>query len=283
MVMMQSPNLDTPKSASPLKSTPCSPPNQTKTKHVIDTQTIKFEPIVLERPQPTKYGGTLLGNQHEKYDFDIKSLPLTYPKDVSDIDANTKFSLERLKQLSNRSLYNRHSLSDDSNESLRYPVGAKINESSPKTKGSENDIVPSVNSSHNRKIGGCPFPTIFTNNPSDMDIGRLKLARNKTNGKEFTDFRFRIQLGEIHSDYAHSDTSEELVVDERSESLPTGDSTTVCCIMFERKLNKSLITCVWSLKCENNVYRNSRYFHTENFFLCTFYCSVNGILISNYL
>lgn len=235
MVMMQSPNLDTPKPASPLNSTPCSPSNQIKTKHIIDTRPIKFEPIVLERPQPTKYDANLLGNHNENDDLDIKSRPLTYPKDMSDIDANTKFSLERLKQLSNRSLYNRHSPSDDSNESPKYPVGAKINESSPKGKNSENDIDPSVNLSHNRTIVGCPFPNIFTNNPSDMDIERLKLARSMTNGKEFTDFGFRIQLGEFHSDYAHSDTSEELVVDERSESLPTGDSTTVCCTVFIKK------------------------------------------------
>ncbi|XP_055315671.1 homeobox protein slou-like isoform X4 [Sitodiplosis mosellana] len=176
MVMMQSPNSDTPKSVSPLNSNPSSPTGQphTKTSTIVDKKLIKFEPIVLERPQPTKFDGILLGNFHDKDDIDMKNRPLTYPKDMSDIDANTKFSLERLKQLSNRSLYNRHSPSDDSNQSPKYPIGAKLNDSSPK--------------------------------------------------------------GEFHSDYAQSDTSEELVVDERTDTMPTRDTTTACPVDLTRTI-----------------------------------------------
>lgn len=239
--MMQSPNSDTPKSASPLHSTPCSPINAHAKAAAIDQQLIKFEPIVIERPQPTKFDGLLLaGFHHDKDDTgDLKNRPLTYPKDLCDIEANTKFSLERLKQLSHRTLYTRQSPSDDSNHSPKYPVGAKLNDASPKgKKAADHDPNPS-NASLNHKslhVGAAAtaaaaaamLPTHYAGAPIDMDIERLKLARHMTNGKEFTDFGFRIQLGEFHSDYAHSDTSEELVVDERSEIMPLRDATTVC-------------------------------------------------------
>lgn len=229
---MQSPNSDTPKSVSPINSNPNSPTGQHLKTNAIDKKLMKFEPIVLERPQPTKFDGILLGNFHDKDDIDMKNRPLTYPKDMSDIDANTKFSLERLKQLSNRTLYNRHSPSDDSNQSPKYPIAAKLSDSSPKGKGTESDLNPSiVNPNHKTLVGCHSFPTIYANNSVDMDIERLKLARCMTNGKEFTDFGFRIQLGEFHSDYAHSDTSEELVVDERTDSMPTRDTTTVSHIL----------------------------------------------------
>lgn len=227
MVMMQSPNSDTPNSVSPLNSNPNSPTGQHTKSSSLDKKLIKFEPIILERPQPTKFDGILLGNFHDKDDIDIKNRPLTYPKDMTDIDANTKFSLERLKQLSNRTLYNRHSPSDDSNQSPKYPIGAKLNDSSPKGKRNESDLNSSVNPNHKYLVGCQPFPTIYASNSLDMDIERLKLDRCMTNGKEFTDFGFRIQLGEFHSDYAQSDTSEELVVDERNDAMPTRDTTTV--------------------------------------------------------
>lgn len=233
MVMMQSPNSDTPKSASPLNSTPCSPINpHAKTTSIDQQLAIKFEPIVIERPQPTKFDGLLLGSfHHDKDDTDMKNRPLTYPKDMCDIDANTKFSLERLKQLSNRTLYNRQSPSDDSNHSPKYPIGTKINDNtSPRGKKPEHDLNPSnVNLNHKALHIGAGAATILPTQPYpiDMDIERLKLARHVANGKEFTDFGFRIQLSEFHSDYAQSDTSEELVVDEKSEMLPLRDSTTV--------------------------------------------------------
>lgn len=259
--MMQSPNSDTPKSASPLNSTPCSPLNAHAKATAIDQQLIKFEPIVIERPQPTKFDGLLLaGFHHDKDDAvaaaaaaaaagDLKNRPLTYPKDLCDIEANTKFSLERLKQLSHRTLYTRQSPSDESNQSPKYPIGAKLNENiSPKGKKSADHEPNPSNAAQNHKslhvgaavtaaaAAAAMLPAHYAGMPIDMDIERLKLARHMTNGKEFTDFGFRIQLGEFHSDYAHSDTSEELVVDERSEIFPLRDATTVrdyCFVCFE--------------------------------------------------
>lgn len=244
MVMMQSPNSDTPQSASPLNSTPCSPngnqqPQQQQTKttasNAHDTPLLKFEPIILERPQPTKFDGAhLLANFHDKDDIDIKNRPITYPKDIADIDANTKFSLERLKQLSNRTLYNRQSPSDDSNQSPKYTNGTKFNSdlsTTPPKKCVDTDTNQSsllLNPYQKTTVVGCH--QFYANHPTDMDLERLKLARSMTNGKDFSDFGFRIHLGDLHSDYAHSDTSEELIVDEKND-LPSRDTSTVCLIM----------------------------------------------------
>ncbi|CRL06385.1 CLUMA_CG018950, isoform A [Clunio marinus] len=66
------------------------------------------------------------------------------------------------------------------------------------------------------------------NNPSDLDIERIKLARTLTNGKELSDFGFRIQLGGLSTGYSHSDThsdSEELNVDGNEDSSHDGNST----------------------------------------------------------
>lgn len=69
-------------------------------------------------------------------------------------------------------------------------------------------------------------------NPNDLDIERIKLARTLSNGKELSDFGFRIQLGGLSTTYAHSDThsdSEELNVDGNEDSSQDGNS--VSCVI----------------------------------------------------
>jgi hypothetical protein len=59
------------------------------------------------------------------------------------------------------------------------------------------------------------------NNNNEVDIERIKLARTLSNGKELSDFGFRIQLGGLTTNYAHSEThsdSEELNVDGNEDS-----------------------------------------------------------------
>ncbi|CAO1424388.1 unnamed protein product [Diamesa tonsa] len=63
------------------------------------------------------------------------------------------------------------------------------------------------------------------NNNNELDIERIKLARTLSNGKELSDFGFRIQLGGLTSNYAHSDISEELNVDGNEDSSQDGHST----------------------------------------------------------
>ncbi len=62
------------------------------------------------------------------------------------------------------------------------------------------------------------------NDSSDLDIERIKFARSLTNGKELSDFGFRIQLGGLTTNYAHSETSEELNVDGNEDSSQDGHS-----------------------------------------------------------
>lgn len=59
------------------------------------------------------------------------------------------------------------------------------------------------------------------NNQNELDIERIKLARTLSNGKELSDFGFRIQLGGLTASYAHSEAhsdSEELNVDGNEDS-----------------------------------------------------------------
>lgn len=252
MVMMQSPISDVPQPASPTcNSNPCSPKmNSLNINATISDNTNKyhkFDPIRLERPQPTKFDGILLARFQEQHDdnysIDIKNRSLLFPKDIADIETNGKFSIERLKQLTDHSI-NRLSPCDDSNQSSKYSVDQKYGDLSnlSPTKGcgggggaGEMDVsnlhhAALVNNSHQQQQQSLPFPIKYSTNPSQLDIERIKLARTISHGKELSNFGFRIQLGGLHttSGYAGSDTSEELVVDGNDETL-SQDTPTVCC------------------------------------------------------
>ncbi|XP_053698413.1 homeobox protein slou [Sabethes cyaneus] len=73
--------------------------------------------------------------------------------------------------------------------------------------------------------------------PADLDIERFKIARSITNGKELSDFGFRIQLGGLSSNYARSDTSEELIVDGNEDS--SHDATSGCPVDLTRSIDSS--------------------------------------------
>lgn len=220
--MMQSPVSDIPQPTSPRSSTPNSLNNNNKNLNGLDSKFHKFEPIRLERPQPTKFDGILLTRFHEHDDNnDMKNRPLIYPKDMSDLETtNAKFSIERLKQLTNHNI-NRLSPSEDSNQSSKYSHENKFNLSPRKC------LEMDTNLHQNNQLGHHQFPIKFaTGNPTELDIERFKLARSMTNGKELSDFGFRIQLGGLQPNYARSDTSEELVVDGNDEAL-SQDAATV--------------------------------------------------------
>lgn len=235
MVMMQSSVSDIPQPASPHSPTPNSPNNSNKNNNVVESPFPKFETIRLERPQATKFDGILLARFAEQdSDAEVKNRPLIYPKDLSELESNSKFAIERLKQLTNNSM-NRSSPSDDSNQSVKYTHENKLNNLSPQ-KSVEIDTSASNPHHINNQLAYHQFPIKYPTNPVDMDIERLKLARSMTNGKELSDFGFRIQLGGFQSNYAHSDTSEELVVDENNDmSSQEQDPTTVS--EFQLKCN----------------------------------------------
>lgn len=240
MVMMQSPISDIPQPASPCSSNPGSPKMNNNTN---ESKYHKYESIRLERPQPTTiFDGLLLArfHEHDENINDIKNRPLMFPKDTSDMDSHAKYSIERLKQLTDHSI-NRLSPSEDSNTSMKYTLDQKYSNLSPtSTKGCgggagslgignnnnnnnggvgvENDTNNLHHHHNNSQLSHHHFPIKYPSNTSQLDIERIKLSRTITNGKDLSDFGFRIQLGGLHTNYARSDTSEELVVDGNDEN-----------------------------------------------------------------
>lgn len=69
-----------------------------------------------------------------------------------------------------------------------------------------------------------PFGLKYLASHPEFDLERFKFARAMSNGKDLSDFGFRIQLGVLQSNYARSDTSEELNVDGNDDSSQDGNS-----------------------------------------------------------
>lgn len=244
---MQSPISDIPQPTSPRSSAPNSPNNNnnaTKSMNMTDSKFHKFESIRLERPQPTKFDGILLARfQQEHDDNDLKNHPLIYPKDAVELEANAKFSIERLKQLTGHAaINNRLSPSEDSNQSSKYSHETKYNLSP--NKGVEMDLNLHQMNQNTSHVGvkfaaaaaAVAAATTTIGNVNDIvDLERFKLARTLSNGKELSDFGFRIQLSGLNTNYARSDTSEELVVDGNDDaSSQGGGGTATVCIYFDK-------------------------------------------------
>lgn len=213
MVMMQSPVSDIPQPATSPGGNSSNPGSPKTNNNIGDTVSKfhKYEPIRLERPQPTKFDGILLARfqEHDDLTGDLKNRPIIYPKDEMDSSAN--FSIERLKQLTNHSISRLSPCEDSSNQSSKYSIDPKYENHSP-IKNNPNEMASIV-------VNHPQFPIKYSATPSQLDIERLKLARTITNGKDLSDFGFRIQLGGLSTNYARSDTSEELVVDGNDETL----------------------------------------------------------------
>lgn len=221
MVMMQSPISDgQPNSPS---SVPTSP-KYINNNHLQENGFKKFEPIRLERQN-----GSLLMARFQEYSSDENKIEMKnkYPahKDQpiftkDDPEYEPKFSIERLKQLTDHSI-SRLSPSDvDSNQSGKYSIDHSLKYNNGlSTAVNNSDIENHVNHQNHQ------LPIKYPLNPCDLDLDRLKLARTLTNGKELSDFGFRIQLGGLAANYARSDTSEELVVDGNDDSCSQDTAT----------------------------------------------------------
>lgn len=194
---------------------------------------------------------------------------ILYPK-VNEREVNepsAKFSIERLKQLAdqrlspsnieNSSLPNNKIFSID--HSVKYQNNSSLIASTGITTMTLNaELLQSQISSHhsafanhhphhlnilnhnnhlnNLKYGLIPsvgnVGLANNKNPSDLEIERIKLARTLSNGKELSDFGFRIQLGGLSTNYSPSEThsdSEELNVDGNEDSSQDGNS--VSCVI----------------------------------------------------
>ena len=189
---------------------------------------------------------------------------ILYPKpsDREAIEPSAKFSIERLKQLADQRLspsnIENSSLSNNKIYSIDHSAKYQNNSSSVATAAITTmslnaellqsqinhhsaftnhhphhlNILNHSNHLNNLKYG--LLPTVGgnvglanNNSHSELDIERIKLARTLSNGKELSDFGFRIQLGGLTTNYAHSEThsdSEELNVDGNEDSSQDGNS-----------------------------------------------------------
>jgi hypothetical protein len=205
---------------------------------------------------------------------------ILYPKpsDRDAIEPSAKFSIERLKQLADQRLspsnIENSSLSNNKIYSIDHSAKYQSNSNSVTTTAITTmslnaellqsqinhhsaftnhhphhlNILNHSNHLNNLKYG--LMPTVggnvgiamqnANNNNTELDIERIKLARTLSNGKELSDFGFRIQLGGLSTSYTHSsDThsdSEELNVDGNEDSSQDGNS--VSCV-----INSRLIYC----------------------------------------
>jgi hypothetical protein len=189
---------------------------------------------------------------------------IMYPKPDT-IEPNAKFSIERLKQLadqrlspsniennglSNNKIYSiDHSAKFQNNSSL---IAASVATTLPLTSELLNSQQSAFNQQHqqhlnilghgnhlnNFKYGIMPsvvsgfsaLQNVNNTSPSDLGFERIKLARTLSNGKELSDFGFRIQLGGLTTNYANSEThsdSEELNVDGNEDSSQDGNSVSL--------------------------------------------------------
>ncbi|XP_062539772.1 homeobox protein slou [Armigeres subalbatus] len=96
--------------------------------------------------------------------------------------------------------------------------------------------------------------------PPDLEIERFKIARSISNGKELSDFGFRIQLGGLSANYAHSDTSEELIVDGNEDS--SQDAASGCPVDLTRSMDSSSAKSITSSEKETTPKRLA--FSVEN-------------------
>lgn len=193
------------------------------------------------------------------------------PGDRDANEPNAKFSIERLKQLADQRLspsnIENNGLSNNKIYSIDH-TSAKFQNSSgliaatvATTLPLNAELLSSQQSAFNQlnqhqhhmnilsqgnhfKYGLMPsvvggFPNLqnsannnHTTSPSsELDFERIKLARTLSNGKELSDFGFRIQLGGLSANYSNSEThsdSEELNVDGNEDSSQDGNSVSWC-------------------------------------------------------
>lgn len=171
---------------------------------------------------------------------------ILYPKpnERDLIEPSAKFSIERLKQLADQRLSPSNIENTNNNSNKVYngssgmvvtslPINIDINHPHAIFSNHHQPLPPHHLHilSHNGHLNNLKYagllPTVVpcnnnnNNAPSELDIERIKLARTLSNGKELSDFGFRIQLGGLTTSYAHSEThsdSEELNVDGNEDS-----------------------------------------------------------------
>lgn len=255
MVMMQSPNCDAGQPGSPVSSNPSSP------QHAMHhSMPMKYDNLIgrfqdtNEETKQLKHSQSLVQSQQTNKHHNNNSLSgleqIIYPK--SDHEPSAKFSIERLKQLADHSITRLSPSEVENSQSTKYSIDhslkyCNLSTTSSSTSSSELETLQSNGASgrtplappqaqqHHHQVQQhhqqLQFGLKYSNqsvqlNPNSIDLERIKLFSNKS--KELTDFGFRIQLGGLSaSNYARSDTSEELNVDGNEDSSQDGKSVSI--------------------------------------------------------
>lgn len=255
MVMMQSPSSlsdsGRPESTS---SSPDSPLNNNNNNASTPNQEVRFSDD--GKDMKPKFSSVLSAINKENASTAISRNnnldQILYPKpnERDLIEPSAKFSIERLKQLADQRLSPSNIENSALNNNIKFasnggplvvtslPINVEISHPAFSNHHPHHQPPPPHHLhilSHNSHLNNLKYagllPTVVSGvpnsnnnniNPSELDIERIKLARTLSNGKELSDFGFRIQLGGLTAHYSensetHSD-SEELNVDGNEDS-----------------------------------------------------------------
>jgi hypothetical protein len=267
MVMMQSPTLsDSGPPESPTSNHPDSPNNNNNISTPNNELRLSGTDEMMKDIKPKLSVLTAINKENSSSalgrnnNLDQILYPKTIERDL--LEPSAKFSIERLKQLADQRL----SPSNIENSGFNYKhqiiqSGLTLELSShhhavfsnhpPPPTPHHLNILSHNNHMNNLKFGLLPSAMANggggggsggahnnsnnNNNVNELDIERIKLARTLSNGKDLSDFGFRIQLGGLTSNYEHSEThsdSEELNVDGNEDS--SQDENSVSCIIKSR-------------------------------------------------
>jgi hypothetical protein len=230
MVMMKSPKSDAGQSPeSPSASQPNSPPHASE-----QAQTKANEGLILrfqDFADENKINKFLVSRTNN-------GDQIIYP--AKDEELSAKFSIERLKQLADHNI-TRISPSEivDKTQSNKYSIehNAKFEGDSPVLTQLHLQQHQQQQQQQMHHPALHPFGIKYSSTPGESELERIKLARTMANGKELSDFGFRIQLGGLSTNYARSDTSEELIVDGNEDSSQDGTSVSWFCYLSVKKDN----------------------------------------------
>ncbi|XP_059609948.1 homeobox protein slou [Phlebotomus argentipes] len=241
MVMMQSSGHDGEHPLSPMSGSKSPKPDD----QTLQTKYARFETSKTEAKFPDKVTNSLLVRGMENRNF-----PLSNNNQQKQIDANYAEALSDDESVRNRQMLE-HRLSPvepsdgrGHEECLKY-VGAHYATSG---RSCAEHRVKNDGSPEGDKQSISNLSAISTNQYSvkyeaptggEIEVDQIKLARTMLSS-DISDFGFRIQLGGLHSTYARSDTSEELVVD-GNDDMESQDGATICPVDLTRSMDSKAV------------------------------------------
>lgn len=209
-----------------------------------ETKYPRFETSKTDTKFPEKTIGHLLGRNVESRTFQLTAIShVSSPSNNNQqkqIDANYAEVLSDEENVRKRQLLEHRLSPDEPSEvhvrggsheeclkfsSGHYSSGRSCGEHRVRNDGSpegDNQSISNLSAINTAN----QYPIKYEAPPGgELEVDQIKLARTMLN-TDISDFGFRIQLGGLHSNYARSDTSEELVVD-GNDDMESQDGATV--------------------------------------------------------